>query len=441
MFVASKLPKNNGSSGWVEMLPKRQPKPALQASVTADIVIIGAGFAGLSCARQIVRNDPKAKVVILEAGLVGEGASGRNSGFIIDLPHEVSAEGLGGGSLDRARRDIKLYRTAIELGRELAEEHGWGREVFDPCGRFSVARGIQGDEHILSYGKQLDALGEQYTLLDRQAISDVTGSPAYTSGMFMPGTVMIQPADYIRRMADTFKDPVQVYEQTPALSFKNVGGAWVVKTPKGVVTAGKVILANNGHAQSFGFFKGQLLHVFTYASLTERFDPKRLPGQRTWAATPALPMGTTIRRIIDGNSDRILVRWRYSYNPTLTIGDRQVNSAGRVHDGKFITRFPALKGLRMEHRWGGPMALTWNSVPAFGELENGVISACGCNGLGASKSSAAGIAAADMALGIDSELVQILSAYDKPKQLPPQPFLTLGAKANMKFKEMRAGDE
>jgi len=441
MFVASKLPKNNGSSGWVEMLPKRQPKPALQASVTADIVIIGAGFAGLSCARQIVRNDPKAKVVILEAGLVGEGASGRNSGFIIDLPHEVSAEGLGGGSLDRARRDIKLYRTAIELGRELAEEHGWGREVFDPCGRFSVARGIQGDEHILSYGKQLDALGEQYTLLDRQAISDVTGSPAYTSGMFMPGTVMIQPADYIRRMADTFTDPVQVYEQTPALSFKNVGGAWVVKTPKGVVTAGKVILANNGHAQSFGFFKGQLLHVFTYASLTERFDPKRLPGQRTWAATPALPMGTTIRRISDGNSDRILVRWRYSYNPTLTIGDRQVNSAGRVHDDKFITRFPTLKGLRMEHRWGGPMALTWNSVPAFGELENGVISACGCNGLGASKSSAAGIAAADMALGIDSELVQILSAYDKPKQLPPQPFLTLGAKANMKFKEMRAGDE
>ena len=441
MFVASRLPKNNGSSGWVEMLPKRQPKPALQASVTADIVIIGAGFAGLSCARQIVRNDPKAKVVILEAGLVGEGASGRNSGFIIDLPHEVSAEGLGGGSLDRARRDIKLYRTAIELGRELAEEHGWGREVFDPCGRFSVARGIQGDEHILSYGKQLDALGEQYTLLDRQAISDVTGSPAYTSGMFMPGTVMIQPADYIRRMADTFTDPVQVHEQTPALSFKNVGGAWVVKTPKGVVTAGKVILANNGHAQSFGFFKGQLLHVFTYASLTERFDPKRLPGQRTWAATPALPMGTTIRRISDGNSDRILVRWRYSYNPTLTVGDRQVNSAGRVHDDKFITRFPTLKGLRMEHRWGGPMALTWNSVPAFGELENGVISACGCNGLGASKSSAAGIAAADMALGIDSELVQILSAYDKPKQLPPQPFLTLGAKANMKFKEMRAGDE
>lgn len=441
MFVASKLPKNNGSSGWVEMLPRRLAKPALESSITADVVVIGGGFAGLSAARQIVRLDPTVKVVVLEAGLVGDGASGRNSGFIIDLPHEVSAEGLGGGSLDRARRDIKLYRTAIDLGMELAEEHSWGKEVFDPCGRYSVARGTQGDEHILSYGKQLDALGEKYELLNTREIGDVTGSPAYTSGMFMPGTVMIQPADYVRRFADTFRDPVRVYEQTPALSFKNVGGSWVVKTPKGVITAGKVILANNGHAQSFGFFKGQLLHVFTYASLTERFDPKRLPGHRTWAATPALPMGTTIRRISDGDSDRILVRWRYSYNPSLTIGDSQVNSAGRVHDEKFLTRFPTLKGLRMQYRWGGPMALTWNSVPAFGEVAQGVISACGCNGLGASKSSAAGIAAADLALGVKSELVDILKAYEKPKQLPPQPFLTIGAKANMKFKELRAGDE
>ncbi|QHG65651.1 NAD(P)/FAD-dependent oxidoreductase [Pseudomonas putida] len=441
MYVASKMPSHHGCSGWTEMLPPRVANAALDSAVTADVAIIGGGFAGLSAARQLTRRDPTLKVVLLEAGTVGEGASGRNSGFIIDLPHEVSAEGLGGGSLDRARRDITLYRTAIDMGRELAEEHGWSKEVFDTCGRFSVARGTQGDEHILSYARQLDALGEPYELLDTRQIGAVTGSPAYTSGLFMPGTVMIQPAAYVRRFANALAGALRVYEQTPALSFKQVGGAWVIKTPKGVVTAGKIILANNGHAQSFGFFKGQLLHVFTYASLTERFDPKRLPGQRTWAATPALPMGTTVRRISDGDGDRILVRWRYSYNPSLTIGDSQVDSAGRVHDGKFLTRFPSLKGLRMEYRWGGPMALTWNSVPAFGEVDRGVFAACGCNGLGASKSSAAGIAAADQALGVRSELVEIFSGFDKPRQLPPQPFLTIGAKANMKFKEWRAGDE
>lgn len=304
MFTASKLPVNNGSSGWVEMLPRRVPKPALDSSITADIAIIGGGFAGLSAARQLSRLNPTLKVVILEAGIVGEGASGRNSGFIIDLPHEVSADGLGGGSLDRSRRDIKMYRTAIGLSQGMVDEYGWGKDVFDPCGRFSVARGAQGDEHILSYGKQLDSLNEPYTLLNTQEIGEVTGSPAYTSGMFMPGTVMIQPAAYVRLVADSFTGPVQVFEQTPALSFKSVAGTWVIKTPNGAVNAGKIILANNGHVQSFGFFGCKLLHVFTYASLTERFDPKRLPGLRTWAATPALPMGTTVRRIRDNGGGR-----------------------------------------------------------------------------------------------------------------------------------------
>ncbi|MGO8506893.1 hypothetical protein AB9F35_37285, partial [Rhizobium leguminosarum] len=59
----------------------------------------------------------------------------------------------------------------------------------------------------------------------------------------------------------------------------------------------------NGHVESFGFFLGCLLHVFTYSSLTEEFDPSRLSGERKLAATPALPMGTTVRRISTGTGD------------------------------------------------------------------------------------------------------------------------------------------
>ena len=87
------------------------------------------------------------------------------------------------------------------------------------------------------------------------------------------------------------------------------------------------------------------------------------------------------------------------------------------------------------------MALTWNSVPIFGEIEPGLFAACACNGLGASKSTAAGIAAAEAALGMKSELVKIFSNYDSPKNLPPQPFLSIGAKADLKLREWRAGRE
>ncbi|PZW53712.1 glycine/D-amino acid oxidase-like deaminating enzyme [Pseudomonas sp. URMO17WK12:I6] len=441
MYVATKLPKNSSRSAWVEMLPPRAPITSLYGAVTADIAIIGAGFAGLSAARRLSQLDPTLRVAVLEAGVVGEGATGRNSGFIIDLPHEVSSEDFGGTSTERARRDIKLYRTAISLATDMAEEHGWGREIIDPCGRYSVAISQKGDAHIVTYARQLQGLGEAHQILDAKGIYDVTGSRIYTSGLYMPGTVMVQPAAYIRAVADSLKSPVTLYENSPVQSFEKQSGNWLLKTDKGSVTANRVILANNGHAQSFGLFRGQMLHVFTYASMTEPFDSNRLGGKRDWAATPALPMGTTVRRVSGAEGDRILIRSRYSYHAGLEINDGHVQSAGRVHDRKFADRFPELVGLKMQYRWGGPMALTWNSVPIFGEIEQGLFAACACNGLGASKSTAAGIAAAEAALGMKSELVEIFSSYDSPKKLPPQPFLSIGAKADLRLREWRAGRE
>ncbi|GAB7529334.1 FAD-binding oxidoreductase [Pseudomonas sp. 3A(2025)] len=441
MYVASKFPKNTSMSGWVAMLPPRQPTRPLTSAITADVAIIGAGFAGLSAARRLSQLDPTLRVVVLEAGVVGEGATGRNSGFIIDLPHEVSAEDFGDSSTERARRDITLYRTAIKLATDMADEYGWGREVLDRCGRYSVAISGKGDAHIRTYARQLDGLGESHRILDRQQILDVTGSAIYTSGLYMPGTVMVQPAAYIRAVADSLRDPVTLYENTPVHLFEKTGATWHLKTASGSVNAGRIILANNGHAQSFGLFRGQLLHVFTYASLSEPFDPKRLSGQRDWAATPALPMGTTVRRISGERGDRLLIRSRYSYHAGLEINERHIRSAGQIHDSKFAARFPDLPDVKMQYRWGGPMALTVNSVPIFGEVEPGLFAACACNGLGASKSTAAGIAAAEAVVGLDSSMVMLMSSYDAPKTLPPQPFLSIGAKANLRLREWRAGRE
>lgn len=441
MYVATKFPKNSSLSAWVAMLPARIPTLPLEGAVTVDVAIIGAGFAGLSAARRLSQLDPTLRVAILEAGVVAEGATGRNSGFIIDLPHEVSSEDFGGSSTDRARRDITLYRTAIGLATDMAQEHGWGRDIIDPCGRYSVAISEKGDAHIKAYARQLQGLNESHEILDAKGIHEVTGSQLYTSGLYMPGTVMVQPAAYIRAVADSLRNPVTLYEHSAVRSFDKQPGGWSLKTSKGTVAAKRVILANNGHAQSFGLFPGQLLHVFTYASMSEPFDPRRLNGKRDWAATPALPMGTTVRRVSGAAGDRILIRSRYSYHAGLEINEGHVRSAGRVHDGKFADRFPGLAGVKMQYRWGGPMALTWNSVPIFGEIEPGLFAACACNGLGASKSTAAGIAAAEAVVGLNSQLVEIFSNYDSPKNLPPQPFLSIGAKADLRLREWRAGRE
>lgn len=443
MFKARKLPQHLKPSGWLAMLPPRPEAPPLEGEVSADVTIIGGGFAGLAAARRLAQLDPALRIVLLEALAIGEGACGRNSGFIIDLPHEVSSESYGSDSATKARNEITMNRTAIALARGMAEEHGWGREVFDPCGKYAIAMGAYGDRHLADYARQLQGLGEAHKLLNAAGIQAVTGSPAFTSGLFTPGCIMIQPAAYVRAFADALRPTVKLHERTPALSFERQPSGWCITTPKGKVNSGKIILANNGHAESFGFFPGQLLHIFTFASLSAPFDPARLGGQRNWAATPAHPMGTSLRRVQgqEQEGDRILVRSRYTYQPDLEVSDATIASAGRLHDAKFKARFPMLQGLEMQYRWGGAMALTWNAVPAFGEIEPGLFAAIACNGVGATKATASGIAAAEQVLGHKSALTAIFEAMEKPKPLPPQPFTALGVKASLAWRHWRAGAE
>lgn len=95
----------------------------------------------------------------------------------------------------------------------------------------------------------------------------------------------------------------------------------------------------------------------------------------------------------------------------------------------------------MQYRWGGAMALTRNGVPAFGEVEPGILAACGCNGLGASNATASGFAAAETLAGVESELTRVYGGFASPQALPPQPLTLIGAKATLAFREWKAGVE
>ena len=89
------LPDNDRTNGWAAHLPPRTPRPHLTGDVRADWIVIGAGWAGLAAARRLSGNRPSDRVVIIDAAAVADGASGRNSGFAIDLPH------TSGGSCGR----------------------------------------------------------------------------------------------------------------------------------------------------------------------------------------------------------------------------------------------------------------------------------------------------------------------------------------------------
>jgi len=441
--VARRLPRDPGPAAWNDILEPALLRPALDKDITTDWLIIGAGFAGLSAARRLSQLRGGDRITVIEARQVGLGPAGRNSGFMIDLPHDLSSDHYA-SSLDRDRWQIKLNRQAISFAREVAEEYSLPQEAVDPCGRINGAVTTAGITHNIEYAAHLERLGEPFEVLEARQMREVTGSGFYAHGLFMPGCVLLQPALYIRGLAQGLDRVVDIFENTPALRFERKGRDWRVTTQAGTITTPRIILAVNGHAESFGYFSRRLMHVFTYASMTERLDKdqlRQLGGQSRWGVTPADPMGSTVRRISGIGGDRIVIRNRWSYNPSMEVSDARVERYGRDQDKGFARRFPGLEEVKMAYRWGGRLCLSRNSAPAFGEVDEGVYSACCQNGLGTAKGTLAGIAAAELATRSNSPIVEDMLAAPQPERLPPEPLARLGASMVIKWREWKGRAE
>ena len=371
--------------------------PPLAAAITADVTVIGAGFAGLSAARRLAQIDPTLRVVVLEAGVVGDGPAGRNSGFIIDLPHEVSSEDYGGDSLQKSRDHIALQRRAVSFATELAAERGWTADTLDPCGRYNLALTPDGDRHIADYAAQLVRLGEAHDHARRRGDrrGDRLARPS-PPALYMPGTVIVQPAAYVRGLADSL----------------NAAGPPLRADAGGLVRAQGRRLARPD-AEGLGREPAdrarqqrlcralRLLPRQAAARLHLRLDdrglrprpprrPARLGGDAGLADGDDAAPHQSARAATACWCARATPTTRASASAKARCGARAPGMTGSSP-----TASPSLAGTRMEYRWGGAMALTRNGVPAFGEVEAGVLAACGCNGLGASNATASGLAAAE----------------------------------------------
>lgn len=441
---ARRTPMHRGPAAWSAILPGQPAPVPLPGDLTVDVAIIGGGFAGLAAARRLRELDPGLKVAVLEASRLAEGASGRNSGFMIDLPHDLTSDDYAGHGDDRAM--IALNRHAIAFARGAVEDYGIAADYFDPVGKVNGAASDTTDALNRSYADHLSQLGEPNQRLDAQGMYELTGSRHYVSGLYTPGTVMLQPAGFVRGFGEGLRAAgVGIWEETPVTAIDRQGAGWTVTTKRGRVSAGRVIMANNGHLESFGFAANRLMHVFLYASMTVDLPAetlKTLGGQPRWGVTPSDPMGTTMRRIdtaLGGN--RIITRTCASFLPGMEPTEADLRRTAAVHRQKFTDRFPGLADVKQEFTWAGHLCLTRNGVSIARELEPGLYAATVCNGLGTARSTLTGIAAAELALGHDTEVTRHFAADAQPTRLPPKPFSTIGANLFLRWKEWRAGRE
>ena len=438
MGAVTLLPASRRDNGWFETLEEAPPAAPLIGPTEADVVVVGAGFTGLAAARRLGELRPDARILLLEAGRIGNNAAGRSSGFGIDHAHNIRSEGFA-ESVEFEQQQIALNRAGLAYLDEAVTAHDidcdwtWAGKTHAAC----TERGVANLEH---FATTLDRIDEPYEVLDADAMADRLGIDHYTRGLHTPGTVLMQPAALCRGLAANLPPNVVVHEETP-VTWLDAGPPHDLWTDGGRVLTPSLLLANNGYLAGFGFYRHHLIPVVTWGSMTRPLTDQEsasIGGHRTWGVIPAAPSGTTVRRLPDS---RVLVRNVYSYSRHSLAGGRRRQRAGRSHRRAFEARFPGLADVPFEYTWGGPLSMARNGEPVFGTLVDGIHAAGVHNGTGLSRGAICGKLIAEMMCGESSDLLDTMTARGRPNRNVPDPILGWGVDLYAQRLRLRSGRE
>ncbi|MBN3786832.1 FAD-binding oxidoreductase [Burkholderia sp. Ac-20353] len=412
------LEKYRALGGWVEKPDDMQP--ALEGDVSADVVIAGAGFAGLSAALELAKQG--AKVVVIEREFPGFGASGRNAGYVagaMALEYDLMFKGI---SKERATQIVRYYDDAVGFVEDKLKEHdidceyvqsGWIRAGVHPAQEKRIRADMQvGVEH-----------GHKSEFLDQAQMRARGIPPAFLFGEYTPIGGTLHPGKYVmglRRAA--LRAGVKLYENTPLLSYTE-GPVIQVKTPRGSVSAPVLMFATNAYTPQLGVLANKVVPLRISAIETEPLSKEQL-ASLGWPRREGIVTGhwsmesfrLTARNTIISTVKRI----HYPYGsetPNVPAYDQYRELRTGLHE-----RLPTLKDVALRHCWSGYISSAGNALPVVGTTgpNQNIYYTAGCSGHGLASQSMVGHMIAQQIHGTEPPLLTALR-HDTPS-LPPEPF-------------------
>lgn len=359
---------------WHDTCLEQVNVPDLIGDVSADLVVIGGGYTGLSAALHAAIDG--ADVCLVEADEFGAGGSGRNVGLVnagLWLPPEDIISRLGE---DAGKRLSKTLSVASGMVFNLIDEFGMACEPVRN-GTLHCAHAPRGMKDLENRYHQLSQRGAPVQLLPRDEAVTRVGSDQVHGALFDPRAGTIQPLAYAKGLARAaIECGAHLFENTPALSVEKSGDAWHVTTPKGRVIAHQLILATNGYVTPVKGLRAPTIvpvHYFQAATepLSDEILADILPGK-------------------EGCWDTALVMssWRLDQAGRLIIGG--MGELGHVAQAahrswlnrKLAKTFPTLSETPLQQTWFGRIAMTAEYLPKILALDPSALVSFGYSGRG-----------------------------------------------------------
>jgi glycine/D-amino acid oxidase-like deaminating enzyme len=409
--------------GWAEFLPERRASQPLRGAQRVAWAVIGAGVTGLACARRLAELHPDREIMLLEARLVGQGASGRNSGFAVAVSRFEG--GFEADEIANYRRVNRINQAGVALLRgqvaAASIDCQWQEDGFH-----HTAADRQAMSNCSNYLRYLEAMEIAHTPLDAEALAARLGTAHYQAGVHVHEGALLQPAALVRGLADSLPANVRLHERSPVLGIEN-GAPLTLKLADGEVRTGKLVLAANYEAANLGFLRRYLIGSTLSGSFTRVLDDEELASLgslKEWGILSVHNAGATLRLTADR---RLCLRNGAEYNGAALLSETQMAARQAIHRAGFENRFPQLKHVPFEYSWSGVEGISRNGTNFFGRQRDNIYLAGGYNGSGVSRGTAFGFALADYASGGHSPLIDDCLASAPGAWMPPRPFLDIGA--------------
>ena len=426
---------NDNECSWVKDLNSRSNIKSLSSNLNCEWLIIGAGYTGLSAARKLGQLYPNQKIIIVDAQLAGEGASSRNSGYLVDTT--LNDGFTSNKELENYKKKADIYKLGIDAVKRFIKEHQVDCD-WNECGKY-FASSKEVDKRILeNFSETLSKLGFEHNILFNKDLTKRLGTSFYNIALHTKGGILLHPGKLVRAMIDTLPENVNLFENSQLLNWNNLNGSINCNFKNGSVKTEKVIFATNGFLKSLGIKKNYNFPITLTASMTRMLTNKEfeLIGKpKEWGVLPVRPMGATIRMTKDR---RILIRNTAEvYNPFRMSKSDLLKRAVKQKIG-IKKRFPQLPDDIIKSSWSGVVSRTRNSAQIFEQIDNNIFVAGCYNGSGIGVGTLFGEQIAIKASNEYSKEIEVIEARNKPIKIPPQPFLNFGVKIRLIYERMKA---
>ena len=429
---------NDNECSWINDLNPRLNIKTLERNLDCEWLVIGAGFTGLSAARKLGQLFPNQKIILIDAQLAGEGASGRNSGYLVDTT--LNDGFTSNKDLENYKKKTDIYDLGIKLVKKFVQEHQVDCDWND-SGKYFASSKIKDLEKLKNFSATLTKLGFKHQILNKTDLNNKLGTSFYNIGLFTEGGVLLHPAKLVRSMIENLPSNVELFENTFLQEWKKQKNYIHCNFKTASIKTKKIIFATNGFLNSLGIKTNFNFPITLTASMTRSLTDQEYESigrPKEWGVLPIKPMGATIRMTKDR---RILIRNTAEVHSPFKMLKKEVEKRLIFHKIGIKKRFPQLPDNIIQSSWSGVVCRSRNSSQLFEKISENIYVAGCYNGSGIGVGTLFGEQIAMKASNRITKEIEIIEARNKPNWLPPQPLLNFGIKTRLAYERFRAKSE